>query len=776
MLNKSEILEFIKSSKTPVTKREVARAFGVKGGENRVALKQILKSLEKEEAIQKQPGGAYSLPEGLPSVTTIEVSDIDIDGDVFARPTKWDEEVQGPPPRIEIMPDKKGHPSLGIGDRVLARLIQQTDNTYEAKTIRKLDGPKGRVIGLVRLGQKSARLVPTDKKAKYDFIIEHSALGGAKDGDLAIGEVQPARGARDKNVRIVEVIGKQGDPKAISMISLYEAGLREEFPSDVLKATENMKVPELGKREDLRDIPLVTIDGADARDFDDAVWAKKQKDGGFHIIVAIADVSHYVRSETPLDREAQRRGNSTYFPDRVVPMLPEALSNDLCSLRPNENRACLAAHLWIDDSGNLLKHKFVRGLMRSAARLIYEDVQEAYDKQNCPPERREGSQVTQGDSSPSAQNDKWLLGLINPLYEAFQILDHARQQRGALDLDLPEKQILINDKGQMTGVRQRERLDAHKMIEEFMILANVAAAQAIEAKMPATKIPCVYRVHDRPSSEKLDSLREFIEGFEGLSLPKGNVVKPSGLNGLLRKAADQPYSHLVSTIVLRSQSQALYSAHNLGHFGLALSKYAHFTSPIRRYADLLVHRALVSCYGLGEGGITDGEIVQLDEICDNISTTERISMIAERSAVDRFTAAYLSEKIGEEFKGRISGVTRFGLFVTLDESGADGLVPIKSIDDDFYIHDEEAHALVGRRHGKVFQLGGLLTVRLEEADGLTGSTLLSLTGNKDGAMLKGGKKPRKPRQSDGERRGRRRPGKASSRGPSRKPPRGRKRR
>ncbi len=741
-LKKPDILNFIKSSPVPVTKREIARAFGIKGGENRVALKQILKSLEIEEAVTKQPGGAYSVPEGLPGVTTLEVTEIDIDGDVFARPAKWNEAEQGPPPRIEIMPDKKGHPSLAVGDRVLARLWREDDGSYEAKTIRKLDGPEGRVIGLVRLTKSGGRLEPSDKKTRFDYIIDAGDLNGAKEGDLAIGEVQPARGARDKNVRIVEIIGSQGDPKAISIISLYEAGLREEFPAAVIKETEKMKVPALGKREDLRAIPLVTIDGADARDFDDAVWAEKQDDGGYHIIVAIADVSYYVRPETALDREAQRRGNSTYFPDRVVPMLPEALSNDLCSLRPNEPRACLAAHLWIDKNGKLLRHKFVRGLMRSAARLIYEDVQKAFEAQ-----------------------DHELISVINPLYDAFRILDAARQERGALDLDLPERQIIIDKNGNMTGVRQRERFDSHKLIEEFMILANVAAAQAIEAKVPKTQIPCVYRVHDRPSAEKLESLRDFLESFENLTLPKGNVVKPAGLNHLLRKAANEPYSHLISTVVLRSQSQAVYSSENLGHFGLALSKYAHFTSPIRRYADLLVHRALVSDYGLGEGGITEGEIARLPEICQHISQTERTSMEAERNAVDRFTAAYLSDKIGQEFRGRISGVTRFGLFVTLAESGADGLISMKSMGDDFYVHDERAHALVGRRHGKIYQLGADVTVRLEEADGLTGSTLLSLARSRDGAAMAGARKPR-IRQGDMERKGRKggkKPGHAPAR-------------
>lgn len=709
-MNKSDILDFIKSSPAPVTKRELAVAFRLKGSGPRIAMKKILKELYNEGAISKQ-GGAYTIPEGLAGVIVIEVSDISTDGDVFAKPVDWNADKQGTPPRIEIMPEKKGHPALAVGDRAMVRLKRLNEEEYEARVIKRMDAVQNQVMGLLHIHKKGAVLQPADKKARYEFEVAEGDLNGAKHGDLVIGEIQPSRGARRKKARITEVIGERSDPKAISIISMNEQGLVEKFPDAVLKESEGLKVPDVKGREDLRKIPLVTIDGADARDFDDAVYAEKTKDG-FHIIVAIADVSHYVKHGTALDDEAQRRGNSTYFPDRVVPMLPEALSNDLCSLVPRENRACLAVHMWIDGAGQLLKHKFVRGIMRSEARLIYEDVQAAFDSQ---------------------KHDN--IDLINPLYEAFGILDKARQERGALDLDLPERQIIIDDKGNMTGVRKRDRLDAHKMIEEFMILANVAAAQALETKQ-AQKLPCVYRVHDKPSLAKLDSAREFIESF-GLSMPKGQVTGPKQINQILKKAAALPYSHLISTVILRTQSQAVYSANNVGHFGLALNKYAHFTSPIRRYADLLVHRALVSAYDLGKGGLSDGEIAQIDEICEHISTTERTSMVAERNSVDRFTAAFLSDQIGAEFAGRITGVTRFGLFVCLDESGADGIVPMRSLPDDYYIHDEQAHALIGRRSRRIYQLGAPVTVKLKEADGLTGSTVLQLMNPEDGAQLPG---------------------------------------
>ena len=719
--NQSEILDLIKNSPKPLTKREISQAFKVKGSDERVALKQMLRNLTKDGVIVKQPGGGYSVPEGLPGVCVVEVTDISVDGDVFAVPTDWNTDLQGDAPRVEIMPDKKAYAKMREGKRALVRLSRIKPDLYEGRIIKALDDPRGQVLGLIRYNKHGPILAPTDKKARYDFDINPDELNGAKDGDLALGEIQPARGLKRKKVRIIEVLGRRDDPKAISLISMHENGLREDWPDAVLKETKGMSVPSLKGREDLRDIPLVTIDGADARDFDDAVFAEKTGDikgGGYHLIVAIADVSYYVRPGSALDIEAQRRGNSTYFPDRVVPMLPEALSNDLCSLRPEEQRACLAVHMWVDDEGRLKKYKFVRGLMKSHARLVYEAVQHAHDTQD---EEAIGP----------------VLGPINTLYEVFHILDQARQKRGALDLDMPEKQIVINDKNEMTGVKVRERLDAHKMIEEFMILANVAAARALEDKKDSQAFPCVYRIHDQPSSDKIDSVRDFIESF-GLKMPKGTVAEPAQINGILRRAKSLPYSHLISEVILRSQSQAVYAAENIGHFGLALSKYAHFTSPIRRYADLLVHRSLINAYKLGPGGMSETEIARIDEICDHISQTERASMTAERSAVDRFTAAYLSEKIGAEFSGKISGVTRFGLFVTLDESGADGLVPMKSMDNDFYIHDEEQHALIGRRHRRVFRLGAPVQVRLKEADGLTGSTVLELAdASKNGADIPG---------------------------------------
>ena len=714
---KSDLLSFIASMREPLSKRDLTQVFKIKGDERR-PFKAMLSQLEKDGLIVRQPGQRYSVPEGLPAVTIIEVIDIDLDGDVFARPVDWNEELQGPHPRIEVLPGKKGHPAPTLGARVLARIRKTNSQVgYEAVPIKSLDEATGRVMGLVVQQKKGFVLRPTDRKSKHDFEIPQADLNGASDGDLALGEVQPSRGMKLKKVRIREVIGREDDPRAISLIALHEAGLNEDFPHDVLKEAQGLDVPSLKGREDLRDIPLVTIDGADARDYDDAVFAEPDKDpknpGGWHLIVAIADVSYYVREGSALDREAWKRGNSTYFPDRVVPMLPENLSNGLCSLMPRVERACLAMHMWINKDGKLIGQKCVRGLMKSAERLVYEQVQAAKDGQ------------IDDATDPLMQH------VIEPLYKVYEILDKARQERGALDLDLPERQILIDEKGNMTGVKTRSRVDAHKLIEEFMILANVAAARALEGK----KAACVYRVHDRPASDKLDSARQFLDSF-GLNLPS-SISKPKQVNHLLTQAKSHPYSHLISMMVLRTQSQAVYAPSNIGHFGLALEKYAHFTSPIRRYADLVVHRSLIDAYNLGPGGLTKGEEARLEETCEHISTTERNSSNAERSAVDRFTAAYLEDKIGAEFNGVINGVTRFGLFVTLDDIGADGLVPIRTLPNDYFIHDEEQHALIGRKTRIIFRLGAQVRVKIVEAERVSGSTVFEIINAKEGADIPG---------------------------------------
>lgn len=716
--DKEQILSFLEEQGVAQSKSDLCRIYKIKGEAQRLVLKNMLRELEQDGLVIREDGKSYKIANALPTVCVVIISAIDIDGDLLATPAEWQDDVQGEPPRIEIIPERQGHGALKVGDRALVRVRKVEPRVYEAAVLKKVDEVKTRVVGFIKQIKGGYILQPIDRRAKHEFDLPSTELNGAKPNQIVVAELLQSRSEFRKKVRVTEIIGEANDPKAISLMALYESGLRPFFPEEVLHSTDGMDIPPLGKRTDLRDFPLVTIDGKDARDFDDAVFAEPDTNAnnlnGFHLIVAIADVAYYVRPGSPLDKEAYLRGNSTYFPDRVLPMLPEKLSNDLCSLRPHEPRATLAVHMWIDENGKLLRHKFVRGLMLSRARLTYEQVQAAVD------------------GNPDETTTPIMDTIIRPLYAAWKILDKARIKRGALDLDLPERKIVVNDAGEMTGVAVRERLDAHKVIEEFMILANVATATALEEK----KAPCIYRIHDRPTGDKLMNARGFLEAF-GLSLPKEGVAGPAQLNHLLTKAKEMQTGFMISEIILRCQAQAVYHPENIGHFGLALDKYAHFTSPIRRYADLVVHRSLIKAFDLGEGELSDVETVKMFEIADHISATERTSAESERNAVDRFTAAYLSDKIGMDFPGRISGVTRFGLFIKLKDTGADGLVPIRSLPSDFYVHDEANHSLVGRRTGRVFRLGAQVLVRILEADPITASTVFELVNGESGADIAG---------------------------------------
>ncbi|MBK3775161.1 ribonuclease R [Azospirillum brasilense] len=703
--DKDTILSFIRSSTTPVGKREIARAFKLSGSDDRERLKELLKDLEADGAVERGRNKRVAPPRSLPEVAVLDVIGVDADGEVTARPITWTGE--GTPPRIFMMPDKKGHPTLGAGDRVLAKLSRINDRLYEARTIRRLDGTVGRVLGVYYPAADGGRIVPTDKRNKTELLVLPANRNDAESGELVLADLLPASRMGLPQARVAERLGHTAEPRAVSLIAIHTHGLPTEFPPAAQREASHAAVPSLTGRTDLRDLPLVTIDGADARDFDDAVWAEPDSDpanqGGWHLLVAIADVAFYVRPNSALDRAAYERGNSVYFPDRVVPMLPEALSNDLCSLRPHEDRACVAAHLWIDRHGALLRHRFVRGLMRSAARLTYEQVQAARD------------------GAPDEATAPLLETVIAPLYGAYACLWSARLRRGTLELDLPERRVRLDERGRVAEIAVRERLDSHRLIEEFMICANVAAADSLERAGMAG----LFRVHDQPSLDKQETLREFLTGI-GYTLPRAPRLTPAHFTAILDRAAGTADSQLVSEVILRSQSQAEYSPENIGHFGLSLDRYAHFTSPIRRYADLIVHRALIRAHGLGPGGLDDAAMAGLADIGEHISMTERRAATAERDAIDRFTAAFLADRVGALFTGRISGVTRFGLFIRLDENGADGLIPASTLPDDQYEHDERAHALVGQRTGRRYRLGAAVKVVLMEADPLTGSTLFVL--------------------------------------------------
>jgi ribonuclease R len=646
---------------------------------------------------QERPRHAQGRPPrrtGLPETLVVQVTGTDADGDAVARPATWDS-AAGPPPVIFMAAEPRGRPALAPGERVLARVrpIQAPpgQQRYEGRTMKRLtDGP-ARILGVFRPGQPQPRIVPTDRRAKAEWTVPPGETGGAEAGEIVLAEPLPHHERYGlKPARVIERLGNMGDARSISLIAIHTHDIPTVFPDPALAEAKRARAVRLGRRTDLRDTPLVTIDGEDARDFDDAVFAEPDG-GGFRLIVAIADVAHYVRPESALDHAARTRGNSVYFPDRVVPMLPEALSNGWCSLRPQEDRGCLFVDMRIDAEGRKTGHSFGRGLMRSAARLTYEQVQQAQDN-------------GQG------------LGLPLPhLYAAFRALLAARMRRGTLDLDLPERKVVLDDAGRVASVAPRPRLDSHRLIEEFMILANVAAAEELEHRHR----PCMYRIHAPPSDEKLEALRSFLSTL-GVSLPPGNQIHPRDLDQVLRRVAGTPEAPLVNETVLRSQSQAAYSPDNIGHFGLALTRYAHFTSPIRRYADLLVHRSLIAALRLGLGGLESDAAGGFEATGEHITGTERRAALAERDAVDRYLAAYMADKVGARFAARISGVTRFGLFVTVADSGASGLVPISTLPDDYWQHDERTQSLTGRRSQMVFRLAQDVEVRLAEASPVTG--------------------------------------------------------
>lgn len=700
---REELIEYIRDSKDPLNKREIARAFKITG-QDRTKLRILLRELTEEGALQKNPSKSYAPQGDLPETTLIEVTGLDGDGELRAKPMQW--HGKGPEPIIYVIDRRRADGELGKGDQILAKLKKTGRNEYEARILKTAADATVGIIGVFKPYKGGGYVYPTNKKIKEDYFIPAEYVMGCEEGDLVIAETIPPTPQHPKSknpARIAKLLGKKDDPKLISLISIHSHGIPTEFSKDALKEAAEMAEPDLsGGREDMRKIPLVTIDGADARDFDDAVFAEPDGDG-WHIVVAIADVSYYVQTGKALDHNAYERGNSTYFADRVVPMLPERLSNDLCSLRPHVNRATMAVHMWIDRDAKFTKYRFVRGLMKSAARLTYEQVDAAHK------------------GYPDDVTGPLLDAVIQPLYKAYAVLKRARELRGALELDIPERKAVIGPDGNIQAIVPRQRLDSHQLIEEFMILANVAAALALEEK----QAPCVYRIHDRPAFDRLDATRDFLKEF-GYSLPKGDHIQPKNFNHILKLSAENEDKALIHTVLLRTQSQAVYSPDNIGHFGLALEKYAHFTSPIRRYADLLVHRSLARAYKLGEGQLSDGETDALAEICTHISATERRSMLAERDVMDRFTAQYLSHNIGADFKGRVSSVTHFGLFVTLDESGADGIVPMSYLPRDYYIHDEKRHALVGKNSGRQFRLMDPVVVRLVEADSLRGSTVFEI--------------------------------------------------
>jgi ribonuclease R len=684
-------------------KRDLARHFGIKG-DMRTPFKVLLKDMEGEGHLARSRKQIRRTA-ALPAVTVLDIpADADPD-DLHAFPAQWND-AEGAPPRVAVKASSRVAPAPG--DRILARIDAGDGELphYTARAMKVLEKPRRGQIGIVRMDEDGARLMPIDRKSK-EMRIDGGDLKHARDGDLVEVEVKFAGRLMIPKARVTSVIGNPKSEGAISMIAIHNLEIPYRFPSAVLQEAEAAREASLKGREDWRHVPLITIDPADAKDHDDAVYAEPDTDpkneGGHIVYVAIADVASYVRPGTALDREAYIRGNSVYFPDRVVPMLPERISNDLCSLKQGENRPSLAVRMVFDQNGRKRSHSFHRVLFRSAAKLSYQQAQAAID------------------GRPDEQTGPILDTILKPLWAAYGAMARARDKRGPLDLDLPERKIILDAQGMVVDIRVPERLDAHRLIEEMMIAANVAAAETLEKHRQAL----IYRVHDEPSDEKLTALKDFLSSLS-LPAPQGAGVKPVDFNRILDKARGDGKIQQVSEIILRTQAQAEYAAENYGHFGLNLDRYAHFTSPIRRYADLIVHRALISALKLGNDGLSEAEEGKLPGIAEHISQTERRAMLAERETVDRLLAQFLADKVGAQFDGRISGVTRSGLFVRLRDSGADGFIPASTIGQDYYRFVEEMQAMVGDHSGETFRIGDDVRVRLVEAAPIAGALRFEL--------------------------------------------------
>jgi len=651
-------------------------------------------------------GGRRGSPGAPPPVGVVDVVERDGDGDLFVRPTKG--KADGPTYRLAPDRGEAAAGAPGMGDRLLVRFERLETGETEAKLIKRLGQSAHRLLGVVRKGRGETRVEPVDRKSRDRLVLTGPDAAELRDGDLVLAEVGAARERYGpKQGRLLEVVGREDEPRAASMIAIHSHGLPTGFTAAAEAEAEAAEPPTLAGRTDLRDLALITIDPSDARDHDDAVYAQPDDDarntGGWIVWVAIADVAAYVRSGSALDREARDKANSVYFPDRVEPMLPERLSNGLCSLRQGETRACIAVRMVFDAEGRKISHRFVRGLMRSAAKLAYEQAQGAID------------------GFPDDVTGPLLEPVLRPLWAAYGALKIARDKRSPLEIQSPERRIVIGPDGRVASITERQFLDANKLIEEMMIQANIAAAETLEQR----RTPLIYRVHEAPSQEKLKNLTDFLATLD-IRWSMGEAPRTDRFNRLLEQTRDTPHAEIVNEVVLRTQMQAIYSPDNVGHFGLHLDRYAHFTSPIRRYADLTVHRGLIRALGLGNDGLTDTEVATLTEIAEHITLAERRAMAAERDAVDRYVAAFMEGREGAEFTGRITGVTRFGLFIRLAETGADGLVPVSTLGGEYFIHDDRAHALVGERSGRRWRLGAQVEVRLREATPITGGLLFEM--------------------------------------------------
>ncbi len=677
---------------SPVTETAIAEGLDLEDEDSREALHRRLRAMERDGQLIRTRRNLYGLPERMDLVRGVVSAHADGFGFLIPDTSQQEDLFLSPREMRQVL----------HGDRVVARIAgYDRRGRPEGAIVRIVERGQHRMVGQLDEEDGIFFLVPDEWRIHQNVLIAPGEEGGARKGEFVTVEIlrQPDK-KRQPTGRVIEIIGSQLTTEVEMGIVLRKHGIPHEWPREVLAAADGMPrsvAPDaLGNREDLRALPLVTIDGADAKDFDDAVFAERVGDG-FRLIVAIADVSHYVEPNTALDKEAYRRGNSTYFPSGVVPMLPKALSNGICSLNPGVDRLTLACEMHIDRHGQVDQYRFFEGVMHSHARLTYAEV---------------AAMMEDEDPDTRAQYEG-LLPRLGTLYELYHVLHRARLERGAIEFEGLETEVLFGENNQIEMIVPYQRRDAHRLIEECMLAANQSAARLFVAN----EEPVLFRVHEPPPEDKLENLRGFLQTL-GLAQDLADPPTPESFSRVLQKARERRDTHLIETVMLRSMQQAHYWPEPLGHFGLSYDYYTHFTSPIRRYPDLVVHRRIKDVLAGRRVKAAKKEAFKsnLAEIGQHTSTTERRSEYAEREMVDWLKCQYMQGRVGEEFEGVIAGVTGFGIFVELAEAYVEGLVHITNLGDDYYHFDPVHHLLRGERTGRVFQLGNAVRVRVTQVD------------------------------------------------------------
>jgi ribonuclease R len=674
-----DILALLEEQGRPLRRRDIVRLLDVTGEDAQEILRRRLKAMLRDGQLVKNRRNAY----GLPARMDLVAGRISAHRDGYGF----------------VIPDNGGSDLYGSvlhGDRVLASVVGVDTRGRREGAVREiLERAHERVVGRFVEESGIALVVPDDPRVNQDVLVPLDATFGARPGQVVVAEITQQPGERQTPVgRVIEILGKSEVPGIATEIAIRNFGLPFEWPEGVEAEAaafgDSVSGDMIGGRRDLRDLPLVTIDGADARDFDDAVYAQRRKNG-WRLVVAIADVASYVQPGTALDQEAESRGTSVYFPGRVIPMLPEALSNGLCSLKPEVDRLCLVCDMSINDSGTVTRARFDAAVMRSQARLTYQEVWDWIVSG--------ADEIRPGASAVSAS--------LKDLYGLYRVLRRARARRGAIDFESTEVQFRFDERGAVADILPYEITDAHQLIEECMVTANVEAAKFLLRQ----ELPAPFRNHEPPPPDKLEMLEQFLRGI-GIRVPWKGRPRPMDFEQLVQRIKGREDQHLIMAVLLRAQSLAVYQVSNTGHFGLALAAYAHFTSPIRRYPDLLVHRAI---HHFLEHRGAEGYPLQREQIgklAEQCSHRSRRAEEAERDVSERLKAFFMEQHIGDVFSGQVTGVTSFGLFVELERNHVNGLVHITSLPNDYYHFDPVVHRLTGDRTGKVFQLAQKVEVRV----------------------------------------------------------------